>query len=244
MCTVTYIPSGSRIFFTSSRDERKHRTQALPPAVYSFSSGKILFPKDGDAGGTWTALHNNGTAIILLNGAVSNHIPLPPYRKSRGLILLDLINSISAVETFNKIPLYKIEPFSAIVYEQNNLFECIWDGEKKYLAEKNATESHIWSSVTLYDRTVISKREQWFRQWLELRRNEQLTVNSVLDFHRFTGDGDMHNDLLMNRDGVVFTVSITTTEIENGMGAMHYLDMLNKNQYQQVLSIGKTIPAL
>ena len=115
MCTVTYIPSGSRIFFTSSRDERKHRTQALPPAVYSFSSGKILFPKDGDAGGTWTALHNNGTAIILLNGAVSNHIPLPPYRKSRGLILLDLINSISAVETFNKIPLYKIEPFSAIV---------------------------------------------------------------------------------------------------------------------------------
>ena len=29
------------------------------------------------------------------------------------------------------------------------------------------------------------------------------------NFHRFTGDGDRHNDLMMNRDGKVGTVSIT-----------------------------------
>jgi hypothetical protein len=242
MCTVTFIPEGEKIFFTSNRDERKHRSLALPPVIYNSPSGKILYPKDRDAGGTWAALHQNGTSIILLNGGFVNHIPHPPYRQSRGLILLELIASESSLNAFNQVPLFKIEPFTAVIFENGLLFECVWDGRKKSVSEKDASIPHIWSSVTLYEAEVIERRKQWFNNWLELQKDKAPSVNDILHFHQFTGDGDSHNDLLMNRNGHVFTVSITSIEINAVTGVMHYLDLQNKNQHQQVMPIGKTIP--
>ncbi|MEJ0104483.1 MAG: hypothetical protein WDO19_18800 [Bacteroidota bacterium] len=49
-------------------------------------------------------------------------------------------------------------------------------------------------------------------------------------FHQFTGDGDNHNDLAMNRDGKVFTVSITGVEIADQKAMMTYLDLLNNKK--------------
>src|ERR1044071_9417826 len=110
MCTVTFIPAGDKIYLTSNRDEKYWRSEALAPAAYQFPSGKILFPKDGDAGGTWMAVHENGNAIVFLNGGFTSHTPQPPYRKSRGLILLDLIESTAAYNSFLAINLNNIEP--------------------------------------------------------------------------------------------------------------------------------------
>ncbi len=242
MCTVTYIPEGEKVFFTSNRDERRHRSHALPPVIYNFPNGKILFPKDRDAGGTWAALHENGRSIILLNGGFTNHISHPPYRKSRGLVLLELMNSESPVNEFESMPLFKIEPFTAVIFENGTLTECVWDGSIKHVAKKNPLTPHIWSSSTLYEPEVIERRKLWFRQWLDMQKNNSPEVNDILHFHQFTGDGDSHNDLLMNRNGHVFTVSITSIEIKEGTGVMYYLDLQNKNQHKQVLSIGKTTP--
>src|SRR5688500_10833072 len=100
MCTVTFIPSKQGMFLTSNRDEKNLRASAVYPAVYEFSSGKTIFPKDADAGGTWIAVHQNGNAIVLLNGGLFKHIPAPPYRKSRGLIVLDLIDSYEPYQAF------------------------------------------------------------------------------------------------------------------------------------------------
>ena len=84
MCTVTYIPTKEHVYLTSNRDEKNWRTDALAPEVYEFSSGKIIYPKDGDAGGTWIAAHENGNVVVFLNGGFVAHTPAPPYRKSRG----------------------------------------------------------------------------------------------------------------------------------------------------------------
>src|SRR5215470_17195971 len=100
MCTVTFIRSADKIYITSNRDEKHWRSSAFPPTVYPCTSGKLLFPKDGDAGGTWIAAHENGNAIVFLNGGFVRHTPQPPYRKSRGLILLDLIEGRTAYNSF------------------------------------------------------------------------------------------------------------------------------------------------
>ena len=132
MCTVTYIPSSSHYIFTSNRDEKAGRSAAIDPEVYTFDSGKILFPKDADAGGTWIAVHQNGNAIVFLNGAFTAHKPKPPYRKSRGLILVDLIDSSSPAVSFQAVNLNNIEPFTAIIWDDQHLFECRWDGKHKH----------------------------------------------------------------------------------------------------------------
>jgi Transport and Golgi organisation 2 len=237
MCTVTFIPDNEKVFLTSNRDEKSRRSIAVPPQSYTFNSGKIFFPKDRNAGGTWFAVHENGTVLVLLNGGFKFHKSAPPYRKSRGLILVELIEHETPFNFFRSISLEDIEPFTLVIWENENLFECRWDGEKKYAKHLDKTMPHIWSSATLYDDKVSAKRKSWFEEWLINRT--AFTQNDILHFHQFTGDGDKHNDLTMNRHGKVFTVSITGVEISETKAAITYLDLLNNKTYLQPIELNK-----
>jgi len=223
MCTVTYIPVGGEIYITSNRDERRTRQTASDPAVYEGTTGRLLFPKDAQAGGTWIAVHDKGHALVLLNGAWERHSQQGPYRRSRGLILLDLADSRSPLQQFRDIDLTGIEPFTGIWLEERQLHECRWDGINKHHRHPDEAKPHIWSSVTLYDPEVIDKRKAWFREWIHAHPNP--SQDEILRFHRFTGDGDPHNDLLMNRDGLMLTVSITSIRHTDSGAYMRYLDI-------------------
>jgi hypothetical protein len=227
MCTVTFIPSTKRIFLTSNRDEKHWRAAARLPEAYPGKSGNLIYPKDGDAGGTWFAVHENGNAVVFLNGGFIRHTPKPPYRKSRGLILLDLIDQESPIQGFRNILLGDIEPFTAIIWDDSHLYECRWDGHEKHETDYAADIPHIWSSVTLYDQDVIIKRRNWFNEWLE--QHPHPNQEEILRFHQFTGDGDQHNDLMMNRDGKVFTVSVTSACIGDGKITVEYVDVKQSN---------------
>lgn len=238
MCTVTFIPSEHTVFLTSNRDEKHWRTAASIPAVYQGESGKLLFPKDGDAGGTWIAAHENGNAIVFLNGGFIAHQPKPPYRKSRGLVLTELIDDPEPSVAFSRINLDNIEPFTAIIWDERNLFECRWDGAKKHSKQVDASNPHIWSSVTLYNPAVIAKRNLWFEEWIHT--NSYPSQKDILHFHQFTGDGDSHNDLRMDR-GQVFTVSVTSLALSGDHALMQYLDLRNDQTYQEKLAFEKSL---
>jgi hypothetical protein len=197
----------------------------------------VLFPKDGDAGGTWIAAHESGQAIVFLNGGFVRHTPQPPYRKSRGLVLLDLLHAGDPFTCFQSISLHGIEPFTAVIWNNGQLFECRWDAQQKHHISLNASVPHIWSSATLYDPVVIKKRKSWFSAWLQ--KNRHPSQHDILHFHQFTGDGDAHNDLRMNRNGHVFTVSVTSLEIANDSMRMHYLDLKNNNTFSSHLIVEK-----
>ncbi|THU30389.1 NRDE family protein [Niastella caeni] len=239
MCTVTFIRVADKIYLTSNRDEKHWRSNALPPAVYPFTSGRLLFPKDGDAGGTWIAAHENGNAIVFLNGAFIRHIPQPPYRRSRGLILLDLLDTPDPVIAFKNMSLVQIEPFTAVLWNNGQLCECRWDGRQKYTALLSVSQPHIWSSATLYDEEVVEKRKSWFTTWLQ--EHKQLSPDDILHFHQFTGDGDTHNDLRMNRNGQVFTVSVTLLALTGDVTQMRYLDLKNNTAFTQNLVVEKSM---
>ena len=239
MCTVTFIRSAGKIFITSNRDEKHWRSSALAPSVYAGKTGDLLFPKDGDAGGTWIAAHENGNAIVFLNGGFVRHTPAPPYRKSRGLILLYLIDSPDMETAFKALQLENIEPFTAVLWNNGQLLECRWTGTQKHIKQLPVTEPHIWSSATLYDEPVVEKRKSWFNKWLQ--QHKQPSHDDILHFHQFTGDGDTHNDLRMNRNGQVFTVSVTLMALTDEMTQMHYLDLKNNTTFTQQLTVDKSL---
>ena len=224
MCTVTFLPFNDSVLITSNRDEATVRLPAALPEAYEFHSGKILFPKDGQAGGTWIALHNNGNAMVLLNGAFKKHHHLPPYRKSRGLVFLDIFDSNEPHKSFQEIDLTGIEPFTLVIWEQQTLWEARWDGAEKYIIPLPADIPRIWSSVTLYDDEVIARRRAWFNQWL--KENPYRSADKIRRFHEFGGDGDPTNSFKMNRNGILQTVSITGIEIKQHKALMHYKDIL------------------
>lgn len=228
MCTVTYIPSQSNCFLTSSRDEKKIRLDALQPKWYSFKSGNILFAKDGNAGGTWMALHENGNTMVLLNGAFENHLYNPPYRKSRGLVFLDVFDTPFPVLEFERIDLSNIEPFTLVIKQKDVLIEARWNGKEKYITQLDELLPHIWSSATLYTPDVIEKRRKWFFEFVQ--KHTEFELENILQFHQFAGDGDAANDIRMNRNNELFTVSITALQQTNHQSVFSYLDLQNNKK--------------
>ncbi len=234
MCTVTFIPSNGSWYITSSRDENAARAKALAPALYEQDGLVLLYPKDTAAYGSWIALTQTGNAAVLLNGAFIKHKPTAPYRKSRGLIFLDIIAHPQPENYFAEIELDNIEPFTLVLFVSKCLYECRWDGCKKYLLQLDETTQHIWSSATLYTTEIINKRKKWFTLWLAA--SDIATQSSIFNFHRFAGDGDTGNSVMMNRGGEMLTVSITGIELSNDKATMQHCDVQDGTIHSKTVS--------
>lgn len=235
MCTVTFIPLKDKIIITSNRDEKYSRRQALPPQQYEHNGGTITYPKDADAGGTWIAMNEDGNVAVLLNGAFVKHISAPPYRQSRGWVLLELIKADRPVRSFVRADLTNIEPFTLVMMDNNCLYDCRWDGDKKHCKQLTKYRPLIWSSATLYTDEVVKKREQWFAKWLNAHPTP--SQDDVIHFHLFGGENDKYNDLLINREGSVRTVSITSIELSECKSSMIYFDLRDYSLHHQVTDI-------
>lgn len=222
MCTVTYIPTNQGCIITSNRDEKINREKALPPNEYNIGGKKIVFPKDPKAGGTWIA-HSESKIIVLLNGAKENHIKKENYRKSRGLIVLELISSKHTLSFWESIDLTNIEPFTIVVYENKSLFQLQWNEVIKSSEQFNENENHIWSSSTLYSKEIREQRKMWFTDFSKTKPNP--TATEILDFHQFTKSDNKEFGLQINRNDILKTVSITQCEISNNKIEMHYVDL-------------------
>jgi len=223
MCTVTFIPTHNGCIITSNRDEKINREKAIPPQEYIVNGSKIIFPKDSKAGGTWIA-HNENKIIVLLNGAKEKHIKKEKYRKSRGLIVLELMSSKHTLSFWESIDLTNIEPFTIVVYENKSLFQLQWNEVIKSSEQFNENENHIWSSSTLYSNEIREQRKMWFTDFSKNKPNP--TATEILDFHQFTESENKEFGLQINRNNTLKTISITQCVVENNVIKMQYLDLL------------------
>lgn len=229
MCTVTFIPQSDGFILSSNRDEQASRSPRNITRT-ELHGRHLLFPRDEGAGGTWIATSDQGQVGCLLNGAFTMHRRRPPYRLSRGIMLLDFFAYASAREFMDSYDLYNIEPFTFIMYDRGALWELRWDGRQAYRKELDPGAFHIWSSATLYTPEIKEKRRAWFADWRQ--RHDRHDLPAILDFHRNAGEGDPWNDVIMNRNGVVQTVSITNIIHRAGEVSLWYHDLVNDN-FQQ-----------
>ena len=225
MCTLTYIPIGVEDFyFTTNRDESPLR-EALFPELYQIDSGKVLFPKDRMAEGTWMMCHEKGFSACLLNGAFEKHEHKPPYRKSRGVMVLELGNYSSVKDFILGFTFNKMEPFTLLVLtysKTRNLEELRWDGETVHYRKLDETKSYIWSSATLYNEDARLMRQKWFADWL--KKTTTFSKEAILNFHTQTGKEDLINGIVMNRKEKVKTLCATQIRKEDSMLQMSYYD--------------------
>ncbi len=236
MCTVTFLPLGDTGFMlTSNRDEQHSRPPALSPQWHMAGSVPVVFPKDTQAGGTWIATSGSVT-VCLLNGAFEAHRPKPPYRRSRGLMVLDFFGYKSEKAFIEHYDFTGIEPFTMLIVNHHgtlSLTELRWtEARALHTADKDVCQPHIWSSATLYEPPVCRERERWFAAWFADQKTYRL--DGILDFHRFGGDSSNGNNLLMRRD-TVSTVSIALVAHQDDGTEFWYQDL--KNHYMNSLKI-------
>ena len=243
MCTLTYMPTGgNQYILTSNRDESPKRKAAVFPHTIQISGIKLLFPKDEEKGGTWIAASSRETVICLLNGAFEPHDYNPPYRKSRGLVLLDVFGFASAEEFATEYDLKGVEPFTMICIENGNegnkVTELRWDGTTLHKDLKNTGEPLLWASASLYSPEAQRARERFFHRWLN--KVPQFNQANLVALHQSMKMGRFENDF--KQDGTkppVETLSITGVVKDNARLTMNYHDLISNTPRQSYLNLSK-----
>ncbi|MEZ7507173.1 NRDE family protein [Flavobacterium sp. Arc2] len=229
MCTVSFVKTDTKIIITSNRDEQLIRPSAIAPKNYTVNGKNVIYPKDPKAGGTWYVVDENGTVLVLLNGAHEKHIAGLSYRKSRGLIVLDIIANRSPRNYWDAINLDNIEPFTIVLFQEEELFQLRWNGAKKEAVQLDLNEKHIWSSSTLYPKEVREKRRSLFQAFLGVSKS--LSEVEMYNFHRYTEEGNQENGLIINRNEELKTLSITQSIIEKNKVTILHHDLIAQEDF-------------
>jgi len=219
MCTVTFLPTAEGYIFTSNRDETPERS-STPLSEREIGDHLIHFPKDPLAGGTWFATDATAFSLIILNGGFVKHKHRPSYRISRGLVLLDFFKYRNVEKYVSDYDFDGVEPFTLVIAESQDetiVHELVWDEKQLHHKIFHNPEPMIWSSSTLYPDEVRNERKSWFEKWLTSK--EERTQKNIIEFHRSGGKGDAWNDFVMDRNGLVQTISITSIEMKDNVFA-------------------------
>jgi uncharacterized protein with NRDE domain len=229
MCTVSFVYANDSFLLTSNRDEKITRPSAIEPKIYQTESKKIIYPKDAKAGGTWFVVDEFGNAIILLNGGKTKHIAKEKYRLSRGVIVLELMASNAIVSTWKTIDLTDIEPFTLLVLEDKQPFQLQWSGEEKFTDKLEINQTYIWSSSTLYAPDIQKQRADWFAKYMN--DNKEISAEKMKFFHKNTAPKDDKNGLIINRNNLYKTLSVTQAVISGNSVFVHHSDLIQDKDY-------------
>lgn len=234
MCTVSFVASNGKTIITSNRDEKVIRPAAIEPQNYLINNKNIIFPKDPKAGGTWFAVDESGTILVLLNGASAKYTVKSSYRKSRGLIVLDIISNLSPKDFWQELNLENIEPFTLVLFQDNELFQLQWNGKDKDCITLDSKKNHVWSSVTLYSKEIRENRTDWFHSFLSQNfgTNAIVSETEMLHFHRHTEEENQENGLVINRNNELKTVSITQSVTEMNKVAILHCDLIANKDFE------------
>ncbi|PWA09787.1 NRDE family protein [Flavobacterium laiguense] len=229
MCTVSFVCANDKVIITSNRDEQVIRPSAIPPKNYTLNGKNIIYPKDPKAGGTWYVVDENGTVLVLLNGADEKHQVQLPYRKSRGLIVLEMICSVSPKRFWDEIDLHNIEPFTLVLFQEKQLFQLRWNGVEKSTAALEIDKNYVWSSSTLYSKEIREQRSNWFYSFLDL--NPEINQEKLLHFHQYTESDNAEHGLVINRNNQLKTLSITQAVIEKNKVCIAHYDLIAQQDF-------------
>ncbi len=236
MCTVTYLPARNGFTLTHNRDEAPSRSLYSIEEQQTRQGELLLFPRDASAGGSWVVTAQGGNTACLLNGAFVLHQRTPPYRRSRGLMMLDFFDFDKPGDFFQSYDLDGIEPFTFLFFQPDKVVELRWDGGAKHLKHLPPDEAHFWCSATLYPQEMQVKREQVFRQWLAARSPKKpVNPRSLMQLHLTGSVGDPEYDYVMERGGRVQTVSITQVVLRKKFTRMRYFDLLGGNRDERLV---------
>ena len=193
---------------TSNRDEAVGR-KTLPPEVEIKDDVFILMPIDEVAGGSWIGVSSKQRVLCLMNGEFKPHKRADSYKKSRGVILKELLIADDILQRIENYDFKGIEAFTLIFADwstQLQFYELVWDQSEKHL-KRLKNKPQIWSSSPLYSEEMKKMREDWFSEI-----KDDLRAENILQFHHSGGVGDKNLDLIMDR-GFLKTQSISQIKV-------------------------------
>ena len=236
MCTFSLLPTPDGLLVTSNRDEHVSRPDSTPPQSVPLGLKQVLYSADGLAQGTWFAVDSHGRYSVLLNGAFEKHNRSEHYRRSRGLILLELVADFEFSRAFHEIDLEHIEPFQIIHGNQGEAMQLVWDGSNKHMNPVPVHEPTLFCSATLYDSAQQSTLQNRFQSHL------QYLDKPELDMQRLHSMPQNQGGLLLHRNQVR-TTSISQALINADLIQYRFQNLLTGEEWKEQLHIQKSTHA-
>lgn len=239
MCTITFIPSVksfSGFLVTVNRDEAVNR-HAISPKIYHEGGCRLLYPKDEKSGGTWIGVSDRQRLVCLMNGAYKRHQRKPPYRKSRGLVVKDILQAEDFLQTVENYVFEGIEQFTMLIFSWKaglEIQEVIWDGTEVHI-KKESNRPHIWSAPMTYPEEVRKEREAWFEEFLAETSPAELNPEKLWQFHQTAKAENKINGLVINR-GELKTTSITQFIRKYTGSEMQFKNLLTLEETRKTLT--------
>ncbi|WP_221075178.1 NRDE family protein [Agarivorans aestuarii] len=196
MCTVSVLKLGQQTVVTMNRDEARHRHEA---GIKQQTHGdtQLVYPVDGQAGGTWFGFNNHGLVLALLNRYQD---PQHSGALSRGKIIPQALalGSYQAVTQHLAEQNYQhFNPFDLLLVSAKHCQHFSWSG--KHLSQQQLNDEAIQlSSSALNTQQVLASRKRRFQQWLEREPNSAERVLS--DIHLQQCQENRSHSVLMDRD--------------------------------------------
>lgn len=199
MCIVSIFSKDNGDFLlTHNRDESRLRPFSDQIQTSGYHQKKWTGPVDLVSGGTWI-YYSEKFAACILNGGYVKHSHRPPYRMSRGLLILELLRYDSIDQFSSAVDLEGIEPFTMMVASMNSTEKkiLVWDGSQRFVEDRSAEKLIVRSSTPLY---TVEEKSVHFKSFDEL---ENPTPERVFELH------DRLKMLPNNQFETVQTTSIT-----------------------------------
>jgi hypothetical protein len=232
MCILSIVQQGNEIIVTSNRDEKRERPNSCAPEVIVRDGRSIVYAQDSLQNGTWLVADDSGKVAVLLNGAIKPHVPNPPYRMSRGLLLLDLFEKDDFLIAFEEIDLTGIEPFQMIFISKKSSCQMLWDEQFKRVIPFHDAAIICFFSSTLYSEHHQKEKENWFKnQFGILEDNSAL---HLFDIHQQRSDSVEDGCFFLNNT-THLTKSVSQVVIAGGHSIYRHWQSWNDERFEITL---------
>lgn len=215
MCTLAWLRRPGGFVLWHSRDERRDRGVAIPPAVGHGGGAGWIAPRDSDSGGTWVGVNTHGIAVGIANLFVGAP-PVPPARKiSRGQLVQDLLGSPTTLQVARRIrslDLAVFEPFTLVALSQNDAPVILrWD--RASLAEVAPLGEILLVTSAGGSRKIEEQRKKLFM-------SRSLSADQIESLYRAPPESDLASVCVHRPE--VSTVSLTRIEVAPAMVSLTY----------------------
>lgn len=212
MCIVSlFFEEGGEFILTHNRDESIFRPFSKSTETNERFGQPYTAPLDLVSGGTWI-YYSPQFAACILNGAYKPHMHTPPYRLSRGLLILELLKYTGLGEFISEVDLNGIEPFTMIMIDKLNQDAriLVWDETLKHTEDLSGHEIVVRASSPLY---TAKEKEELVEIFKTMKHPEPDELFELHDRLKMTDNKDVP---------IVKTTSITQIVHRNGESHMKF----------------------
>jgi len=235
MCTLSVLRLSNLLVITMNRDEARLRHEAGLKEQQK-NGIELLYPIDGQAGGTWFGLNNHGVVLALLNRYQDPQTSGAPTRGN-------IIPQALAYGDFNLVKKHLSDqnyqhynPFDLLLISPGECLHLSWNGRRLSIYNANQ-EALLLSSSALNTDAVLAKRQERFQQWLT--RSPELSAAAVLQQIHLQHDlGSPADSVLMDRSDA-HSKSICQVLLDANGCEFNYYPQDSLQQWRRHITDGK-----